>query len=169
MNNAHSWIRKLKLKKHPEGGYYCELYRSAESIPGKALPRRYKGRRSFSTSIYFLLKGRDISRFHRLKSDETWHFHTGSSLTIHVISPKGKYSEIKLGCDPKKKQALQYTVSRNHWFGATVHNPKGFSLVGCTVSPGFDFADFELADQEELLARFPHLARIIRKLTTQTN
>ena len=165
MNTARFWIRKLRLKKHTEGGYYREAYRSDETISGTALPRRYKGKRAFSTSIYFLLKGCEISRLHRLKSDEIWHFYAGSSLTIHVIDPKGKYSRITLGSDIGKKQSFQHLARRNCWFGATVDNPEGFSLVGCTVSPGFDFADFEMAEQNKLIAMFPRYDSIIGKLT----
>jgi len=165
MKNANFWIRKLKLKKHPEGGYYRETYRSDETIPTTALPTRYKGKRAFSTSILFLLKGKEVSRLHRLKSDETWHFYAGSPLTMHVIAPNGKYSAIKLGPAPDLNQSFQYTIKRNHWFGATVDNPAGFSLVACTVSPGFDFADFELGSRRKLLTAFPRHRTMIIKLS----
>ena len=143
LNDAKYWIKKLKMAKHPEGGHYREVYRSEEMIPLKGLPARYTGQRAFATSIYFLLKGLEVSQFHRLKSDELWHFYTGSPLTIHIINPSGTYSTINLGPDIRKGQTFQCAIPRNHWFGATVDNTKSFSLVGCTVAPGFDFADFE--------------------------
>jgi predicted cupin superfamily sugar epimerase len=166
MNTASYWIRKLGLKKHPEGGYYREVYRSDETIARAALPGRYSGKRAFSTSIYFLLDGTGVSTFHRLKSDELWHFYAGSSLTIHIISPKGKYSRIRLGPSRARQQVFQYTVKRNTWFGATVDNLKSYSLVGCTVAPGFDFADFQPATRKELLNLCPGKRTVINNLTT---
>jgi predicted cupin superfamily sugar epimerase len=165
MKTEQYLIGKLKLKKHPEGGHYRELYRSEEHIPSKGLPRRYSGKRAFSTSIYYLLCGKEVSRFHRLNSDELWHFYAGSPLTIHVISTKGKYSTIRLGACPDKGQVFQCTIKRNSWVGATVNNVKSFSLVGCTVAPGFDFADFETAEEEELVRLCPRRKIIIAKLT----
>jgi len=165
MKTAHYWIRKLKLKKHPEGGYYREMYRSNETIPSKSLPGRYSGKRAFSTSIYFLLCGNESSAFHRLKSDELWHFYAGGPLTIHIISPSGKYSTMKLGSNPDRAQTFQYVVKRNNWFGASIDSKQGFSLVGCTVAPGFDFTDFELADRKELLRLCHSRKSIIKKLT----
>jgi len=165
--SAEYWIRRLHLKKHPEGGYYRESYRSTEFLKASTLPRRYPEKRSFSTAIYFLLKGQDVSRFHRLMSDELWHFHTGSSLTIHIISPKGKYSTIKLGADAEKQQVFQCVIEKNQWFAATVDDTKGFSLVGCTVAPGFDFADFEMGEQNHLLHLCPSMKNLIARLTTR--
>src|SRR5919198_5664054 len=97
MKNADYWIEKLELVKHPEGGYFKEIYRSKEKVPANALPDRYQGDRSFSTFIYFLLKGSQVSRLHRLKSDELWHFYVGSSLTIHVIDLGGRHFTVRLG------------------------------------------------------------------------
>jgi len=162
--SAEYWIRKLGLKPHPEGGYYRETYRSDERIIS-GLPERFSGKRSFSTAIYFLLNRKNVSRFHKLKSDELWHFYAGSPLTIHIISPSGEYSEIELGPNPNKKQNFQCVIKRNHWFGAIVNNGKGFTLVGCTVAPGFDFSDFELASREELISLCPGRKAIIEKLT----
>ena len=164
LQSAEYWIRKLVLKSHPEGGYYRETYRSDEQINSR-LPKRLTGKRSFYTAIYFLLKGKHASTFHRIKSDEVWHFYAGSGLYIHIINPTGKYSEINLGPYPDKGQVFQCVIKRNHWFGATVKDEKGFTLVGCTVSPGFDFADFELADRNKLLRLCPREKSIIEKLT----
>jgi uncharacterized protein len=165
MKTAQYWIKKFGLKKHPEGGYFRETYRSDEMIANAGLPRRYKGKRAFSTSIYFMLKGRDVSKFHRLKSDELWHFYTGSPLTIHIISSKGKYSTVRLGSYPEKRQVFQCVIKKNHWFGATVDSTKNFSLVGCTVAPGFDFADFEIAKREKIVRLCPGRRSIIERLT----
>jgi predicted cupin superfamily sugar epimerase len=112
-----------------------------------------------------MLDARDVAKFHRLKSDETWHFYTGSSLTIHIINPKGKYSTARLGAEPGKQQVFQCVIKKNHWFGATVDNTKSFSLVGCTVAPGFDFADFEMAQKEKLFRLCPGRRSIIEQLT----
>ena len=165
MKTAQYWIDKLRLKQHPEGGYYREVYRSDEAIAQSCLPARYSGKRSFSTSIYFLLSGKDVSKFHRLKSDELWHFHAGSTLIIHIISPGGRYSAIRLSGTTDKGQAFQCAIRRNHWFGATVNNTKSFALVGRTVAPGFDFDDFKMAEKQELLRLCPGRKRIINKLT----
>lgn len=162
MKTADYWIRRLKLRKHPEGGFYREVYRAAETIGANGLPSRYRGKRSLSTSIYFLLRGRDVSRFHRLKSDETWHFYRGTPLTIHVISPRGRYSAVPLG-----KGSFQHTVCRGSWFGATVDGARGFALVGCTVAPGFDFADLEMGTSDKLPRYCPGAKRIIGALTVQ--
>ena len=162
MRTATYWIRRLRLRKHPEGGYYREVYRAEEAIPARALPRRYGGRRAYSTAIYFLLRGRDVSRFHRLESDETWHFYLGSSLTIHIISPNGKYTTVKLG-----GSGFQRTIPRRHWFGATVDDPKGFALIGCTVAPGFEFADFELGTRAELWSLCRGARSIVGRLTRE--
>ena len=91
------WINHLKLQEHPEGGYFREVYRSGEFIQKKGLPVRYSSFRAFSTSIYFLLKGTQFSAFHRLKSDEIWHFHYGSTITIYLLHSTGKMFQY-IGC-----------------------------------------------------------------------
>lgn len=163
--SAKYWIEKLKLKKHPEGGYHREVYRSEDLIREDALPERFKGSRAFSTSVYFLLKGNDISRLHRLKSDELWHFYQGSPLTIHVIGKNGEYSQINLGNNFEKGEVSQAVVPAGFWFGAEVSDAESFALVGCTVAPGFDFSDFELGKRRELLTLYPQHKAIIEKLT----
>ena len=163
--SAEFWIKKLDLISHPEGGYYKETYRSQEKIIPEALPQQFTDPRDMCTAIYFLLKSDQVSSFHRIKSDEIWTFHTGSSLTIHTINPEGKYKKRLVGPDPDNGETLQYVVKAGCWFGATVNNPNSFSLVGCIVSPGFDYHDFELADQQKLLLQFPQHASIINKLT----
>jgi len=166
MKKDHNyWIDKLKLKKHPEGGFYIETYRSDETINVESLSVACTGQRSLSTAIYFLLKGSQVSYFHRLKSDELWHFYYASSLTIHIIDQKNRYFKVCLGSDIEKGEVFQTTIKKGCWLGATVNNIKSYSLVGCTVSPGFDFRDFELADQKLMLEKYPEHACIIKKLT----
>ncbi|MFP4123129.1 cupin domain-containing protein [Coleofasciculus sp.] len=163
--NAGYWIEKLGLQKHPEGGYYKETYRSDEEIAHENLPKRFSGRRNFSTAIYFLLVGTEFSALHRIKSDELWHFYAGSSLTIHVVEQSGNYRPIKLGENLDEGEAFQAVVKAGDWFSATVNNPQSYSLVGCTVAPGFDFNDFELGKREELIKRYPQHQSLIEKMT----
>ncbi|MDG4553708.1 MAG: cupin domain-containing protein [Candidatus Competibacter sp.] len=112
-----------------------------------------------------MLKGGQHSRLHRLKSDELWHFYSGSALTVHVLDLQGEYGAFRLGSDPAAGQRWQGVVRAGCWFGATVDGPAGFSLLGCTVAPGFDFADFELADRATLLCQYPQHAALIERLT----
>jgi uncharacterized protein len=164
-NTAQYWIDKLNLIPHPEGGYYCETYRSQLAIAKEALPLEFPGARLVSTAIYFLLEGDNFSAFHRLRSDELWHFHTGSSITLHVIDPNGSHSEIKLGGNPEAGEVFQAVVKANCWFASQVRDPYSFALAGCTVSPGFDFEDFELGKRSELIKRYPQHRKLIEQLT----
>jgi hypothetical protein len=157
------YIKQLQLKKHPEGGYYKEVYRSGEMILPEHLPKRYKSSRNFSTSIYFLLEGKQISTFHLLQSDELWHFYDGSSVILYIINQKGKLSVNKLGRG--KDCVLQLVIEKQNWFAAEVENKKSFSLFGCTVSPGFEFDDFELGKRQEIIKKFPHHNTLISRLT----
>jgi len=163
--DASYWIEALELERHPEGGHYRQMYRSNELIQRAGLPERFPGPRSFSTSIYFLLSGKDVSHFHRIKSDELWHYHLGSSLSIHFIDLDGKHQILHLGQDVERKDTFQAVVPAGCWFGAAVNDPDSFSLVGCTVAPGFDFEDFELGSRQELLRLYPQHRAIIELLT----
>jgi len=165
MENASLWIERLALRKHPEGGWYRETYRAAETIPADALPERFRNARPFSTAIYFLLAGDEFSAFHRLKSDEIWHFYAGTPLILHTISPEGRYSFNRLGPAPENNQALQLLVPAGWWQAAELSAPRGFALLGCTVAPGFDFTDFELAVPAELIRICPSQRPIIERLT----
>jgi len=158
-------VERLELIRHPEGGWYRESYRSTEVVPAAALPQRFSGPRSYCTSIYFLLERKDISALHRIESDELWHFHAGATLTIQVITPSGERSEFRLGSDLGSGASFQAVVPAGCWFGAEVSGEGDYSLVGCTVSPGFDFADFEMGDRDELLRLYPAHADVIRRLT----
>lgn len=162
-SKARVYIKKLQLKKHPEGGFYREVYRSGEKILPDHLPKRYKSSRNFSTSIYFLLEGNQYSAFHLLKSDELWHFYDGSDLKVYIINPGGDLTLRKLG---KSEDAeFQIAIEKHCWFAAEVEDKKSFSLFGCTVSPGFEFEDFELGKREFLLKKFPQHNTLIQKLT----
>ena len=162
---AADWIQTLDLAPHPEGGYFRETYRSAETIEASHLPARFGGPRAHSTAIYFLLPCDQVSTLHRIKSDEVWHFYTGSVLTLTLIHPNGRLEAVRLGPDPERGEAFQAIVPAGCWYGAAVDDRSTYALVGGTVSPGFDFADFELADRAALLARFPQHREAIRRLT----
>jgi predicted cupin superfamily sugar epimerase len=163
--SAEYWIDKLDLKAHPEGGYYREVYRSPEKIPSSALADRFTGPRVYSTSIYFLLKDDEFSAFHRIKSDEIWHFYAGSPLTLHTIDPAGDHCEILLGPDPETGESFQVIIPEGSWYGASLSLPNTYALVGGTVAPGFDFEDFEIADRSDLTESFPDHNELIRQLT----
>jgi hypothetical protein len=164
MTDAAYWINSLELSPHPEGGYFRQTYRAAEAIPQTALPVRFGGTRVFSTAIYYLLAGEQVSRLHRIKSDEVWHFYTGSSLIIYTLDEQGKRQDLRLGATAEKGDAFQHMVPAGLWFGAALEDPSSFALVGCTVAPGFEFADFELAERSALLSDFPAHQELIYKL-----
>jgi len=187
--DAAYWIRHLELAPHPEGGCYRQTYRSDLVLSKSALPAEFSGPRAASTAIYFLLDENSFSAFHRLRSDEIWHFYLGSLLLIHIIDASGRYSEIRLGADPEAGAVFQTTVKAGCWFAsqlasradallrsqnrpatyhelATPSNPLDpFALVGCTVAPGFDFDDFELTKRADLLQLYPQHAQPIVALT----
>jgi len=162
---AKYWIEKLSLSKHPEGGFFRETYRSDEVINKKCLPNRYTSYRSFSTLIYYLLDSNGFSAFHKLKSDETWHYYTGTPLTLFIIEKSGLLRKITLGSNPDKGEVFQFVVKKDNWFAATVNKSDSFSLIGCTVSPGFDFEDFEIGKRSQLIILYPEHSSIIHKLT----
>lgn len=161
MNTAQHWIQQLDLQPHPEGGYFREVYRSDEQIDGLV---RYEGPRCASTSIYFLLEGQQTSRFHRLASDEIWHFYAGSAANIHIIAPDGTLTIKPIGLSLEQGQAPQQLIPRDHWFAAEVFDKESFILVGCTVAPGFEFQDFELAECAALCASFPKHQELIKRM-----
>ncbi len=168
VKDAAYWIKKLDLKKHQEGGYFRQTYRSRESIGANALPGRFTAERPISTAIYYLLGADEFSAFHSLKSDELWHFYAGVGLTIHIIDQNGKYSAIRLGSDFDRGEVFQAVVEADCWFGAAGESTlcsTSYSLVGCTVAPGFDFSDFRLGDRSELIERYPEHKSIIKKFT----
>lgn len=153
--DAESWIRKLDLQPHPEGGHYRETYRSTART----------GSRNVCTAIYYLLREGERSRLHRLGSDELWHHYAGAPLTIHCLVPGKGYLPLLLGADDVDDARPQRIVPAGCWFGATCDEAGGFTLAGCTVAPGFEFADFEMAKRAELLRDFPDCRQWIERLT----
>ena len=168
-------VADLSLEAHPEGGFFRETYRSDVSISVQG----FVGNRSVSTAIYYLLRGCDISAFHRIRSDEVWHFYCGQPLVIHILHSNSlsnkeqpQYSEIVMGAavDGNGLPCYQAVVRAGDYFAARLqnYNPDdeiNYSLVGCTVAPGFDFQDFEMPARQQLLDEFPQQAGIIRQLT----
>lgn len=164
-NKIEKIIKELDLKPHPEGGYYKETYRSEGKINSGSLHSDYDGERNYSTCIYFLLTSDTFSAFHKIKQDEIWHFYDGSPILLHTISESGEHKEYTIGLDFKKGETPQLVVPGNHWFAASVLNKNEYSLVGCTVSPGFDFSDFILPSRKELISKFPKHELLITELT----
>lgn len=165
MNTARAWIDALEMTPHPEGGYFKETYRAGEAIEGAHLPPRFGGARSFSTAIYFLLEAGQFSAFHRIKSDEVWHFYAGGPLEILSIDPTGHLTTHRLGLDLTRGERPQATIPAGHWFASRPAPGTTYTLVGCTVAPGFDFADFEMATRHGLAESFPMHSLIIQQLT----
>jgi predicted cupin superfamily sugar epimerase len=141
---AASIIEVLNMLPHPEGGFYAETFRHAKSI---TLP---DGRlRSLGTTIYFLLQNKDKSHFHRLRSDETWFFHAGETIELLMLT-NGKVEKYKIGAVVTEGEYPQLLIPAHTWFAAHLPTGEGYALVSCTVTPGFDFEDFELATAETL-------------------
>lgn len=163
-SKARYYIDKLGLEKHPEGGYYREIYRAGEMFFTETIPAKKLNKKNISTSIYFLLNGKDKSLFHRLKSDEIWHFYDGCDIKIYIIDNEGNLSEVQLG---KSSEVFQFVIPKNNWFAAELIDKNSFALVGCTVSPGFDFKDFELADRYKMLKKYPEHEKLINRFTKE--
>ncbi|MGB6037446.1 MAG: cupin domain-containing protein [Cryomorphaceae bacterium] len=154
----------LDLLPHPEGGYYKETYRSDLSqLPPETLG--IGAERNLSTAIYFLLTKGNFSAFHRIKQDELWHHYLGDAIAVHTISPEGAYAKLLLGKNLANGEFPQHMVKGGTWFAS--ESLGEYSLAGCTVAPGFDFADFELPPQEELLKQFPQHREVVLRLTRE--
>jgi hypothetical protein len=165
--NADALIDKLGLEPLPwEGGYYRETWRSDDMVPAGAAPERYGGGRCFGTAIYYLLTPGTTSAMHRVASDEIFHFYLGDPVTMLRLHPDGREDIVTLGPDIAAGQAVQCIVPRGIWQGACLAEGGKFALMGCTVSPGLEFQDFELGEREELLARYPGHPDLIRRLTS---
>ncbi|GGA97358.1 cupin domain-containing protein [Puia dinghuensis] len=162
---ASYWIEKLQLTPHVEGGAFGEVYRSELILPRSALPLFFQGNRCASTSIYFLLAHGQFSAFHRIASDELWHFYFGDPLLVYEITHNGRMMEHRLGQNPELGETFQTVVKAGSWFASVPAPGSEYALVGCTVAPGFDFADFELAEREALTTQYPEHAEVIGRLT----
>lgn len=163
---AEQIIRQYNLEKHPEGGYFKEVYRSAKSIDPNCLPG-FSDERNIATSIYFLLHDDEISAFHQLKSDEIWYHHEGDPVRVHMFTPGGEYESHVLDRPLGKHGMPQLVIPAHTIFGAEIMNPDGYCLMGCMVAPGFHFDDFELMERESLLKSYPRHQELIEKLTSK--
>ena len=163
--DASYWIHKLQLTAHVEGGAFRETYRSELTIPQQALPLFFQGDRSASTSIYFLLAAGQFSAFHRIASDEVWHFYFGDPLLVYEINHNGRLIVHRLGTNPDQGESFQCVVKAGSWFASAPAPESEYALVGCTVAPGFDFTEFELADRTLLAGQYPEHAELINRLT----
>jgi uncharacterized protein len=157
-------IRRFGLEPHPEGGYYSETYR-ADTFVRRDGANDADGTRAASTAIYFLLAEGAYSAWHRIRSDELWHFYAGSPLEIHSIDERGVLSTRKLGhALDHPGTVFQAVVPAGHWFAARCCDPSTYALVGCTVAPGFEFSEFEIADARALAEKYPLHRAIIELL-----
>ncbi len=163
--NTQYWIEKLNMTEHPEGGYFAPAFRASEQLSRDGLPDRFAGNRAIASSIYYLLKKGQFSTFHRLKSVEIWSFFEGDPLTIHILDLQGALTEKRLGRNFDKSESFQVAIEPGNWFAAEQQGPGEFTLVGCTVAPGFEWEDMEIASRAELKTRFPECREIIDKLT----
>jgi predicted cupin superfamily sugar epimerase len=150
-------VKKLGLEKHPEGGYFRQTYRSDTTVNVEG----YSGQRNISTAIYYMLVGSQFSAFHRIRSDEIWHRYAGGSVTLYAIASDGKLSRIKIG----RSGTPQAVIKAGTWFAAALDNIRSYCLLGCTVSPGFDYRDWELGKREELAKMYPKHRKIIGRYT----
>jgi predicted cupin superfamily sugar epimerase len=157
--NAGYWIQHLNLEPHPEGGFYKEVFRSGITVS------RASSQKQACTSIYYLLEGKDYSGFHRLASDEIWYFHKGAPLHIHAINEDGAYTRHKLS--DSSTGNLSVVIEAGVWFAAEIHSGEDFILVSCAVAPGFEFAEFEMAEQDALIAQYPQHADLLKRLCRQ--
>ena len=157
--------RTLHLIPHPEGGSYIQTYKSADSIPAEALGGCYSGPRSASTAIYYLLEPGTFSEIHRLRSDEIFHFYLGDAVEMLQLWPDGSSRAVRLGNDLTAGQRPQVVVPRDVWQGSRLVEGGRFALLGCTVAPGFEFADYESGQREPLIAKYPSQQELITTLT----
>lgn len=160
---ASELVRALALRPHPEGGFYRETYRSSDSVV-----RADGATRSASTAIHYLLCDGAHSAWHRIQSDEIWHFYSGTTLLVHELMADGQVRTHTLGATPPDT-VFQACVRAGHWFAAELADPSSFALVGCTVAPGFEFSEFVLADTDELLQAYPEHDTLIRRLSSAPN
>jgi predicted cupin superfamily sugar epimerase len=155
---ARTVVQALGLAPHPEGGFYRETYRAPLIV---AAPQ---GPRAASTAIYFLLPAGEFSALHRVRSDEVWHHYDGDPVVLHTIDEAGIHVERRLGRNLASGEQPQIVVPSGVWQAAVPIGTR-HALCGCTVAPGFDFADFEMPSREALALALPHLLDLIERLT----
>ena len=162
---ADYWINHLALEIHPEGGAYSRVYTSSLTISKTALPENFHHSRPACTHIYYLLRQNEFSAFHKIQSDELWHFYDGDTLIIYEINTDGSLTKHLLGKKIEAGESPFCVIKAGNWFASSLKAGGLFSLVGCTVSPGFDFAEFELAETNELISKYPQYKNLITDLT----
>ena len=166
---AQDIIRLLKLEKHPkEGGYFRETYRSPQSIPREHLPSAYSGPRDFSTAIYYLITPDSFSAMHRLPGEEIFHHYLGDGVEMLLLHPDGNSEIVTIGNDLLRGQSPQVIVPANTWQGSRLIDGGRFALLGCTMSPGFDYADYQHGSRDELIRQYPSQSQRIAALTTES-
>jgi uncharacterized protein len=163
--SADFWIDRLQLAPHPEGGYFRQTYSDRTLIAAEALPPGFTGPRPASTAIYFLLEKGNFSAFHRIRSDEVWHFYAGDAIEIIVLKTDGAGEKILLGGKIQDGESFQAVVGAGQWFASRLVEGGSFALVGCTVAPGFHFDDFVIAARDELIKKYPQHRTLIERLT----
>ena len=166
MLDAKQIIDLLGLKPLPiEDGYYRETYRSADRLAADSLPARYRSDKDISTAIYYFLTPEMRSMMHRLPTDEIFHFYIGDPVRMLLLKPNGGGKEIILGSDIMAGQSVQVVVPHGVWQGSRLEPGGRFALMGTTVAPGFDFADYEPGDRDRLIQQYPDFKELITKLT----
>jgi predicted cupin superfamily sugar epimerase len=165
--SAEDLKRMLGLEPHPrEGGWFRQTWKAEETIPPEALPKgRYSGARSAGTAIYYLLEPNSFSEMHKLVSDEVFHFYLGDAVEMLQLWPDGSGKRVVLGRDLASAQLLQTVVPQGVWQGSRLVAGGTVALLGCTVSPGFDYADYESGGREALGERWPKWTEMILGLT----
>ncbi len=162
---AAELISTLDLARHPEGGWFREIYRTPFTVDAESLPERFAGSRGLSATIHYLLERGDASHLHRLHSDEQWLHLDGGTLEISVIDETGNLTVHHLGTDIDAGESLHTLVPAGCWFGAEIEGSSPWALVACITSPAFEYEDFELGHRDLLLAQFPEHADLVRRLT----
>lgn len=157
--------RMLNLIPHPEGGSYIQTYKAIERIPAEALGCRYDGTHATSTAIYYLLEPGTFSEIHRLRSDEIFHFYLGDPVEMLQLWPDGSSRIVQLGPDLAAGQVPQLVVPKAVWQGSRLFDGGRYALLGCTVAPGFEFADYESGDRDTLIGSYPEHRNLITALT----